>query len=206
VSTKPTLPGSKPSPFPPPRTQTSQQGGLSGLSSRFGAKVNWSIVPAVDEIVCFDLSILSADVLRSLDINLRTNPVADVLSALEADPVFEQAFKDRLDESWDGYKLIGATLVYVWREDLREGMAARLNALKLPPVYLRATDPQVVLNLLARARSSLLLANAPLALERSFLERVLASDDLRLIQLVRATGFTEERLSPEEVDLPEETE
>ena len=211
MSTKPTLPGSgKSSPFSPPRTSAPQSSGSGGLSGRFGAKVNWTLVPALDEIVCFDVSALDAQGLQALDITpastTDTDPLVDILSVIEKDSAAAEKLKAQLDESWDSYQLHGALLVYLWREDLREGMAARLNALKRPAIYMRASDPLLILNVLVRARTSLLLANAPLALERTFLERVVASDDPRLIALVRSSGFTEERLTPEELDFSEELE
>ncbi len=53
------------------------------------------------------------------------------------------------------------------------------------PRLVCARRASLVLNVLARTRSQLLLASAPLALERAFLERELASDDPRLIALAR---------------------
>jgi hypothetical protein len=190
------------SPFasrPPPAAS----GGLSGLASRFGSKVNGAVLPAVDEVVCFDFAALTPSALEALDIQPPTAALENVLKAIEGDKAFEQRLKDRLDEAWTGYHLRGAMLVYLWRDDVRDCLATRLSAVKKPLTYLRATDPLLTLNVLARARTSLLLATAPLALERPFLERALACDDPRLIALARSSGVTIEKLSdePEEVEI-----
>lgn len=57
---------------------------------------------------------------------------------------------------------------------------------------LRAIDPAVVLNVLARARGQVLVENTALALETAFLERSYITDDPRVIALVRATGYVSE--------------
>jgi len=77
-------------------------------------------------------------------------------------------------------------------EDTRE-----LSDEQAPPSYvrhecLRAIDPALVLNVLARARGQVLVGNTALALETAFLERSYIADDHRLIALVRATGYVSE--------------
>ena len=51
-----------------------------------------------------------------------------------------------------------------------------------------ATDRLLVVNVLARARAAVLLAGAPAVLDPEYLGRDLASDDPRLVALVKATG------------------
>ncbi|MCA9891899.1 MAG: hypothetical protein KC615_02885 [Anaerolineae bacterium] len=57
---------------------------------------------------------------------------------------------------------------------------------------LRAIDLLFVLNVLARARGSLLVADTELALEPGFLEQSYLCDDPRIIKLAQATGCVEE--------------
>ncbi len=197
-ASKSTSPFGRPPPTPP------SPGGLGGLASRFGSRVSGAVLPAVDELVCFDLSLLPPDQ-SVLDLGSGETALDDLLTRIEADKAFEQELKDRLDEAWTSYHLRGALLVYVWREDVRDCLATRLSATKRPMDYLRATDPLLTLNVLARARTSLLLAAAPLALERPFLERVLACDDPRLLALARSSGVTVEKLDneSEEIEIEE---
>ena len=177
--------------------------GLNSFSARYGAKVNESLVPLVDEIVCFDLAAVQWESQRLLKIVGAARPVTGMLKSIEADQMAAAAFRQELDQRWAAYHLRGAALVFDWREDLRIGMALRLNAIQRAPNYLTATDPLLVVNVLARARGALLLANAPLALERSFVDRVLASTDQRLIEYARAYGCVEAPListDPEQHD------
>jgi hypothetical protein len=83
-----------------------------------------------------------------------------------------------LDAAWAGYGLTGAVLVFPWHA-------------RHAVVYERAvgaTDRVLVLNVLARARTAVLLAGAPAVLDHRYLGRDLASDDPRLVALVEATG------------------
>jgi hypothetical protein len=59
-----------------------------------------------------------------------------------------------------------------------------------PPAFdtLRSMDLMLALNVLARSRSQLLLANAPLVFSQQYLNRSLVIDDPRLIALAQATG------------------
>ena len=83
-----------------------------------------------------------------------------------------------LDANWAGYGLVGAALVFPW--------SARHAV-----VYdkaLTATDRALVLNVLARARATVLLGSAPAVLDFEYLDRDLACDDPRVVALVEATG------------------
>ena len=176
------------------------------LLQRMGSKVNWTLLPIVDEIACFDLSALAVDSLRALGIPIANDTLGNLLRMIKENQGDVQALVENLEQSWQSCELHGAALVYNWRDDLREGMAARLVALKQPPIFLRVTDPLLVLNVLARARASLLLANAPLALEYPYLSRVLASDDPRLLELARSQGCTRELLVAAEAQPGEDDE
>lgn len=59
-----------------------------------------------------------------------------------------------------------------------------------PPAFdtLRSMDLVLALNVLARSRSQLLLANAPLVFSQQYLNRSLVIDDPRLTALAQATG------------------
>jgi hypothetical protein len=113
------------------------------------------------------------------------------VTALNAQPEVEARLKEILDAAWESYGMVGAALIHGWRIEAREAYATRLAAVNLPPNYLRASDPVFVLNVLARARSTVLLSNAPLALERGFLERSLFCDDARIVALAQALGTPE---------------
>ena len=107
--------------------------------------------------------------------------VKTLISALEKDKSLTESLKAQLHEYWDQIQLTGAVHVYDWREEVKESAVRRLNAVKAPPNYVRASDPLLVLNVLARARSYLLISSAALALDRPFLERVVMTDDPRLL-------------------------
>ena len=85
-----------------------------------------------------------------------------------------------LDAAWIGYGLTGAALVFPW--------SAR-HAVIYDHAF-TATDRTLVLNVLARARATVLLGAAPAVLDSEYLRRDLASDDPRLVALVEATGGT----------------
>ena len=88
------------------------------------------------------------------------------------------AFEAELDAAWAGYGLSGAVLVFPWH--------ARHAVVYERPVD--ATDRLLVANVLARARSAVLLGRAPVILDREYLRRDLASDDPRLVALAEASG------------------
>ncbi|MAE96854.1 MAG: hypothetical protein CL910_19570 [Deltaproteobacteria bacterium] len=94
-----------------------------------------------------------------------------------------RARQECLRGAWDRFGLVGAALIFAWspprQHEEGSGRGTRI---------LEATNPELVVNVLGRTRSSLLLGNAPLALERSYLRRELASDDPRLVALARSTG------------------
>ena len=90
-----------------------------------------------------------------------------------------------LETSWEGYALRGAVDLFPWSDTLlREDHGYR--------EALRSSDPSLVLNVLGRARSQLLLATTPLALEPGLLNQRLATDDERIVGLVRAARHERE--------------
>lgn len=166
----------------------------STLNSRFGtSNVTCEIVSVGGIIVRFDLHDLGEPLCELLGIAPDQNDQESVIQIIEHNDDLRTELASKLDVAWEGYDLCGAMLVYPWQEGLRQAVAARL--LDAPPgaapTYLRALDPLLVLNVLARARSQILLAASPPDLERPFLERSLAADDPRLVALACATEFCE---------------
>jgi hypothetical protein len=153
------------------------------------------MMPLTDKMVCFDLNApgqLMNDLLGLPSDEEIT--IERIIQTLDADKSLVEKLKTQLDAVWESYDLHGALMVYTWRDDLKQSLNQRLIAIKQPPIYLRALDPLLILNVLARSRTSLLLASAPLALERPFLSRALGTDDPRLLELVKLTGYVEEAL------------
>jgi hypothetical protein len=167
------------------------------LSSRFGgSKVTWDIVPIYDTLVRFDLMGLG-DPLYRLIKSKRRKDLSDldaVIEALEETGPTLSAVTEQLDTVWESYHLRGAMLVYSWRDEVKQSVVAQATTDKSTLVCLSARDPLFVLNVLARARSHILLAGSPLALERAFLERVLIADDPRIVALAYSTGSVKETL------------
>jgi hypothetical protein len=89
---------------------------------------------------------------------------------------------------WAGVELVGAALVFPWSDEV----AAPPAGLR-PPRVLVAVDPLAVVNVLGRARGSLLLPRWPLAAEPEYLLRSLATCDPRLAALAERTGWREHR-------------
>ena len=91
----------------------------------------------------------------------------------------------QLDAAWSAYGLRGAANLFSLD---RASLAGTLWAGRVE--ILDCTDPALVANVLGRARSNLLLACTPLVLEPGFRDRSLASDDRRLVTLVRGSRHT----------------
>jgi hypothetical protein len=166
----------------------------TSLNSRFGtSNVTCDIAPLGSAIIRFDLNGLGAPLRRLLGLEGEGAEREAVIQAIESDENLKYDLASRLDLAWHDYNLCGAMLVYPWQEGLRQAVATRL--VDVAPgstlVYLRALDPILVLNVLARARSHILLATSPPDLERPFLERDLAADDPRLIALACSNACAE---------------
>lgn len=182
----------QPPPTPPPPRPTPSS---NPFANRLGARAEWQMMPLADKMVCFDLNApgqLMNDLLGLPSDEEIT--IERIIQTLDADKSLVEKLKTQLDAVWESYDLHGALMVYTWRDDLKQSLNQRLIAIKQPPIYLRALDPLLILNVLARSRTSLLLASAPLALERPFLSRALGTDDPRLLELVKLTGYVEEAL------------
>ena len=194
----------------------------ASLRSRLGTStLDWVIVPVVNTLVRFDLNGLGDPFHRLLGMNLTVEygDYKAAVRAMEAGGEMVDSLENRLNEAWQTYQLQGAMLLFPWRDEVKAAISARPTTdhpMSAPsedeqmfgeaaeerdkhqddtPVCLRAIDLLLVINVLARARSQILLANASIAFERTYLERSLVSDDPRLVALARATGYVEETLT-----------
>ncbi|MCA9906137.1 MAG: hypothetical protein KC547_19915 [Anaerolineae bacterium] len=136
------------------------------------------------------------------------SPAHIFAATLEDNVAAEEALHQKLDVAWGDSPFTGAALIYGWRPEVKVALVARFQAIEQPPVIWRATDPLLVLNVLSRARTHVLLGNAPPALERGFLDRTLYTDDQRIVELAQASGIVEIPLVDppvvEEEEAPEE--
>jgi hypothetical protein len=219
----PSNPPTPPSPPQPPRPPS----GLFGGSTRPNSRVTWEIIPTSDAVARFELPPIGAAVMayvgisfppipddpelsaeenaimrRMLEKTLPNQSPTFISEALDKDAALEAALRAKLDAAWAEVGFSGAALVHSWGEKARVAYVTRLQAVGLPTVALRPTDPALVLNVLARARSTVLIANAPPALEAAFLMRVVYTDDPRIVAMVQASGYEEVAL----VDPPMEEE
>lgn len=126
----------------------------------------------------------------STPVTWRLRPLGDSVAwfevgALPRVRLDDPALAPGLETSWAGYALRGAVDLFPWSATLlREDHGYR--------EALRSVDRSLVLNVLGRARSQLLLATTPLALEPGLLDQRLATDDERIVRLVRASRHERE--------------
>ncbi len=170
------------------------------------------------EIVRFSLEGLGDPFYRVLghQMNPDMGDLNKLAVALEAGGEATQALIDRLDTDWRSYDLTGAMLIFRFDQKQTKALAKPLpmptpivpdddeleyldiddddddtTAAEKPStatVQLRATDPALTLNVLARARSQVLLAEAPVVFGQEYLKRQIITDDPRLVAIARATG------------------
>ena len=179
-------------------------------------QVKWTTMPIYQAVVRFDLKGLGDPFYHLLghDLNPDYGDLRTLCMALEAGGEHVEALTEVLNHTWETYMLKGAALVYPWNDKTWQNIATpspmpntgdNNNAddddtddntpeKQQPPPYttVRAIQVALVMNVLGRARSQLLLANAPLLLHRQYLERTLVTDDPRLVRLAMATGCLEE--------------
>ena len=192
-------------------------------SSRFSPfgnqqQLSWAMLPTHKVVVHFELGGLGDPFYKLLGKELNTDHGDGkvVAETLEKGGEYVGELEEKLNEIWDEYKLQGAAMVYKWNAKTWNNIAtADIFPARIPgrfgqrtdnneeeekplpePTYtcLRALDLQLVLNILARARTQLLLADAPLVFSQQYLNRSIVADDPRLVKLVRATGFIQEKL------------
>lgn len=201
------------------RTSSSQTGGApsggrAGASSsrlppppRFGpAQTNWEVLPLSSTYARFSLEGIGGSLQRLLGGDSATGTYESALRTLENDREALNKLTGTLNEAWAGYGLMGAMLVYTADDEHNQIIATALKATDTKLVYLRALDPLLVLNVLARARANLLQPRAPLSFDDSQLSRALLTDDPRLIRLVQDTGYIEEAIPYHPSEMTEENE
>jgi hypothetical protein len=196
-------PAQTPSPFSPPPAPNSRLASTA-TKPRFGANaLTWEIMPLGETLVCFSLEGLGGSLkyLMGDDAPAAGGNYEAVLHTLETDARTLEKLKHTLDEVWAEYHLTGAILVYSWKPTTRDVISASAKAKNTRPVYLRAFDPLLVMNVLARSRENLLQPRAPLSFDKAYLERALISDDPRLLRLVQISGYN----SPADEEESEET-
>jgi hypothetical protein len=187
----PSLPtASKPTPPPPPPPPRPPS---NPFGNRLGGRAEYPILSSGELIARFELTSIPAAIWNP-SLTEEHLPAEDAIALFESNKLLAEQARANLDQAWGNYGFRGAALLYIWRDELRHAVNNRLVSLKRPTIYLHVTDPALILNILGRSRAALLLTDAPLALERIFLSRVLATDDPRLIALAREWGSREELL------------
>ncbi len=173
---------------------------------------SWTMQPLLRTVVRFDLKGLGDPFFRLLGAAPEPDlaNLGKLVEALENGGDDVSALANLAASAWADYKLDGACMVYNWNADT-------WKALNMPPTpppaqnsdddsddekppqpqhitfqCLRAIDLTLVINVLGRARTQLLLANAPLVLSSQYMGRAIFSDDPRLVTLARLTGYIEE--------------
>ncbi|MBC8098973.1 MAG: hypothetical protein H7Y11_05985 [Armatimonadetes bacterium] len=172
---------------------------------------SWTMQPIYKTVVRFELKGLGDPFYRLLQADLKPEfgDPERVATELERGGEAVQALEVLLSKAWESYRLEGAALLYPWNDEAWETItkppvaqpqnnddddSAAQSAPTLTVQFscLRAIDLQLVLNVLARARSQVLMTRAPLVFSHTYLTRSLFTDDPRLVALVKATGYLEE--------------
>jgi hypothetical protein len=173
-----------------------------------GPAVQYSVLPAGQTVMRFQLKGLGDPFHRLLGepLNLDYGIPQNAAEALNNDAALRERVTVLLDEAWARYQLIGAMLLTPY------DVASRVYTSPLHPVplpdededntvptpgmpkceFVRAIDLALVLNVLARVRDGILVAETPLALEPAFLDKTWVASEARLIALGRATGCLED--------------
>jgi hypothetical protein len=173
-----------------------------------GPAVQYSLLPAGQTVMRFQLKGLGDPFHRLLGepLNLDYGTPQKAAEALHTDAALRERVTALLDDAWGRYQLVGAMLLTPY------DVAARVYTSPLHPVplpdeeednpsatpglpkceFVRAIDVALVLNVLARVRDGILVAETPLALEPAFLDKTWVASEARLIMLGRATGCLED--------------
>ncbi len=175
--------------------------------SRFGqSRTEWEILPIGDVMVRFSLDGLGGSLGRLTGLELGSGTYQATLSSLGEDHAALVKLTQALDEAWEAYTLTGALLMYYQHEETSSILLETSKVTGEKGIYLRALDPLLVLNVLARTRSNLLQPRAPLSFDESQLQRTLLSDDPRLISIVQDGGYFEEVIPPKNESAEEKDE
>ncbi len=199
-------PPQTPPPFGTPSTPGSRLASTS-TKPRFGSSaMTREILPLGETLVCFSLEGLGGSLkyLMGDDAPATGGNYEAVLQTIENNTRTLEKLKHTLDDVWSEYQLKGAILVYLWKPNTREIISANAIVRNTRPIFLRAFDPLLVMNVLARSRENLLQPRAPLSFDKSYLERALISDDPRLLRLVQISGYFEEVVQAPQAPAEEE--
>lgn len=176
------------------------------LSAR--EQVEFSLLPLHTTAVRFELKGLGDPFYRLLghEVNAEYSDSRLVVRKLEQGGDDVTALKNLLDVAWGKYAFKGAAIVYPLEN---ENLVKQLGAPSFMPKkdlfddddsekkdeppkpairVVRAIDMMLVLNVLARARTQVLLATSPIMFNQHYLNRALVTDDPRLVTLAMATG------------------
>jgi hypothetical protein len=176
------------------------------LSSR--EQVEFSLLPLHTMAVRFELRGLGDPFYRLLghEVNTEYSDSRLVVRKLEQGGDDVTNLKNLLDVAWGKYAFKGAAIVYLMEN---ENLVKQLGAPSFMPKkdlfddddsekkdeppkpaikVVRAIDMMLVLNVLARARTQVLLATSPIMFNQHYLNRALVTDDPRLVALAMATG------------------
>lgn len=195
---------------------------FGNLPSRFGSsQMSWYIEPLEQTFVRFNLDGLGDPFHRLLGekLDLTYADPDKLVEAFENGGDKVERLIEQMENAWQAYDLCGAVIVYPWSDEIKQVIAANPlqntnndadvddedndnqnnNNNVVAPITasqcLRAIDMLLVLNVLARTRADLLLANAPMALESGFMNRSLVTNDPRLVVMAQATGCVEEHFT-----------
>lgn len=184
-------------------------------SNRFSSRPNveWTVQPLHNIAVRFSLEGLGDPFHRLLDqpLNVEFGDPEKSIAAIQQDETLEAKLLEALDATWHSYQFEGAAMLYPWDTDVTRAFTtitqpvpepeytddddddnnnppAKTEPEKPPFECLRAIDAAFVLNILARTRSNVVVANTPLALEPAFLKQTFICDDPRVVAIARATG------------------
>jgi hypothetical protein len=164
------------------------------------------IVPVHREVMRFGLIGLGDPFYRILghSMNPELGDIKSLVKHLEAGGEAIEILAARLDEHWASYNLTGAMMMFRYTDNTEKILTkptpyANQNDADKPNdddnpnpdasiTRLRATDPSLTLNVLARSRSQVLLTEAPLIFASDYLFRALYTDDPRLVALGKVTG------------------
>lgn len=205
------------------RFGSSSQRNSSSSSSRFGfsrfarQSIQWTVKPLGETAVRFSLDGLGDPFHRLLGkpLNVDFGEIDKVIAALEADADLKAELETKLNDAWESYNFEGAALLYPIESSIQQAYTQAIHPLPesdddtddsddnqqqaaadsytSPYTCLRAIDLAFVLNVLARVRANVVVANTPLALERGFLTQSFICDDDRIANIARATGCIGEK-------------
>lgn len=182
--TQPARPSPAPVPVPPIKGSP-----FAGLP-RFGTRATGELLPMQPHILRVDLKQIGQPLFDYLGLPVPedTADLTSLFKMLAEDKTFAASVREKLDAVWDEYHLVGAIFVYSWGKGVHEVAAHDYNGIADDLDFITLMDPALALNILCRARGSLLLARAPVAFDLTFVARDLALNDERIIAHAVATN------------------